>query len=94
MLATLALLVPPLGNVLSPLQVTFSMADSLFRSGTNHGHDEPAHLRLRNPGVPVVVNQPVYAGPESRYCPAGASQGPTVPQGLRSRAMRTEHASL
>ncbi|KAK9836020.1 hypothetical protein WJX81_006596 [Elliptochloris bilobata] len=52
-------------------EVTFGMADSLFRSGTNHGHDEPAHLRLLNPGVPSVINLPVYAGPESRYCPAG-----------------------
>lgn len=74
LLQQFACLVPSLKKVVSPaLQVTFSMADSLFRSGTNHGHDEPAHLRLRNPGVPSVVNLPVYAGPESRYCPAGAT---------------------
>ena len=30
------------------LQVTFSMADSLFRSGTNYGNHDPAHLRLHN----------------------------------------------
>lgn len=53
------------------VQVTFSMTESLFRSGTNHGHDEPPHLRLRNPSLPAVVNLPMYAGPESRYCPAG-----------------------
>ncbi len=65
---------PPLDQLVSlSLQVTFGMADSLFRSGTNHGHDEPPHLRLRNPGLPSVVNLPVYAGPESRYCPAGAA---------------------
>ena len=52
-------------------QVTFSVTESLFRSGTNHGHDEPPHLRLRNPSLPAVVNLPMYAGPESRYCPAG-----------------------
>ncbi len=40
-------------------------------SGTNHDHDQPPHLRLRNAGVPDVVNRPIYAGPESRYCPAG-----------------------
>lgn len=53
------------------LQVTFSMTESLFRSGTNHGHDEPPHLRLRNPSLPAILNLPMYAGPESRYCPAG-----------------------
>lgn len=41
------------------------------RSGTNHEHDQPPHLRLRNPKLPEVLNLPVYAGPEARYCPAG-----------------------
>jgi hypothetical protein len=52
-------------------EVSFSLNDSLYRSGTNHDHDQPPHLRLRNPGVPASVNWPIYAGPESRYCPAG-----------------------
>ena len=42
----------------------------LFRSNTNHEHDQPAHLRLRDPKIPEQVNLPDYAGPESRYCPA------------------------
>ena len=42
----------------------------LFRSNTNHEHDQPAHLQLRNPKIPELVNLPDYAGPESRYCPA------------------------
>ena len=41
------------------------------RSGTNHEHDQPCHLRLRNPKLPEVVNLPLYDGPEARYCPAG-----------------------
>lgn len=41
-----------------------------FRSNTNHEHDQPAHLQLRDPKLPENVNLPVYAGPESRYCPA------------------------
>ena len=40
------------------------------RSNTNHEHDQPAHLRLRDPKIPELINLPVYAGPESRYCPA------------------------
>lgn len=40
------------------------------RSSTNHEHDQPPHLRLRDPQVPESVNLPEYAGPESRYCPA------------------------
>ena len=52
-------------------EVTFDIASSLYRSGTNHEHDQPPHLHLRNAGIPAVVNKPIYDGPESRYCPAG-----------------------
>ena len=48
-----------------------SVVMGIMCSGTNHDHDQPPHLRLRNAGVPSVVNRPIYAGPESRYCPAG-----------------------
>ena len=54
-------------------KVSFDMTTSLHRSGTNHEHDQPSHLKLKNKGVPTVVNLPIYAGPESRYCPAGMS---------------------
>lgn len=52
--------------------VTFDLTTSVYRSGTNHDHDQPVHLQLRNPGIPAVVNLPIYDGPESRLCPAGA----------------------
>ncbi|KAG1362246.1 Electron transfer flavoprotein-ubiquinone oxidoreductase, mitochondrial [Cocos nucifera] len=51
-------------------QVSFDVPTSLYRSNTNHEHDQPAHLRLRDPTIPERVNLPLYAGPESRYCPA------------------------
>ncbi|VAH17324.1 unnamed protein product [Triticum turgidum subsp. durum] len=51
-------------------QVSFDVPSSLYRSNTNHEHDQPPHLRLRDPAVPERVNLPQYAGPESRYCPA------------------------
>ncbi|XP_044971425.1 electron transfer flavoprotein-ubiquinone oxidoreductase, mitochondrial isoform X1 [Hordeum vulgare subsp. vulgare] len=51
-------------------QVSFDVPSSLYRSNTNHEHDQPPHLRLRDPAVPESINLPQYAGPESRYCPA------------------------
>ncbi|OMO68036.1 Electron transfer flavoprotein-ubiquinone oxidoreductase [Corchorus capsularis] len=50
--------------------LSFDVPTSLHRSNTNHDHDQPAHLRLRDPSIPETVNLPEYAGPESRYCPA------------------------
>ena len=53
---------------------TFDISDSLYRSGTNHEHDQPSHLRLKNPKIPSVVNAPLYGGPEEHYCPAAVYQ--------------------
>ncbi len=51
--------------------LTFDRLSSVFVSNTNHEEDQPSHLRLRDPAIPVTVNLPIYAGPETRYCPAG-----------------------
>ena len=51
--------------------LTFDRLSSVFVSNTNHEEDQPPHLTLKDPAVPVTINLPVYAGPESRYCPAG-----------------------
>ena len=51
--------------------LTFDRLSSVFVSNTNHEEDQPVHLRLKDPAIPTTVNLPVYAGPESRYCPAG-----------------------
>lgn len=50
--------------------ISFDVPTSLYRSNTNHDHDQPVHLRLKDPTIPERVNWPEYAGPESRYCPA------------------------
>ncbi|KAL3507075.1 hypothetical protein ACH5RR_032457 [Cinchona calisaya] len=50
--------------------LSFDVPASLYRSNTNHDHDQPVHLQLRDPQIPELVNLPTYAGPESRYCPA------------------------
>jgi electron-transferring-flavoprotein dehydrogenase len=51
--------------------LTFDRLSSVFISNTNHNEHQPAHLTLKDAAVPVNVNLPTYAGPESRYCPAG-----------------------
>jgi electron-transferring-flavoprotein dehydrogenase len=50
--------------------LTFDRLSSVFVSNTNHAEDQPAHLTLKDPRVPVAVNLAKFAGPESRYCPA------------------------
>jgi len=52
-------------------KLTFDRLSSVFISNTNHNEHQPAHLTLKNPAVPVDINLAKYAGPESRYCPAG-----------------------
>jgi electron-transferring-flavoprotein dehydrogenase len=52
-------------------KLTFDRLSSVFISNTNHAEDQPAHLTLKDAAVPVQVNLAKYAGPESRYCPAG-----------------------
>jgi electron-transferring-flavoprotein dehydrogenase len=51
--------------------ITFDRLSSVFVSNTNHEENQPAHLTLKNSTVPVNTNLALYAGPESRYCPAG-----------------------
>jgi len=51
--------------------LTFDRLSSVFVSNTNHEEDQPSHLTLKDPRIPVEVNLAVYAGPETRYCPAG-----------------------
>jgi electron-transferring-flavoprotein dehydrogenase len=51
-------------------KLTFDRLSSVFISNTNHEENQPAHLTLKDPTVPVNVNLATYAGPESRYCPA------------------------
>nr|WP_314543010.1 electron transfer flavoprotein-ubiquinone oxidoreductase [uncultured Massilia sp.] len=52
-------------------KLTFDRLSSVFISNTNHAEDQPVHLTLKNPSVPVEVNLAKFAGPEQRYCPAG-----------------------
>jgi electron-transferring-flavoprotein dehydrogenase len=51
--------------------LSFDKLSSVFLSATNHEEDQPAHLKLVEPGVPIDVNLPLYGEPARLYCPAG-----------------------
>ncbi|UZK67207.1 electron transfer flavoprotein-ubiquinone oxidoreductase [Sphingomonas sp. M1-B02] len=51
--------------------LTFDKLSSVFISNTNHAEDQPVHLTLKDPDIPIGYNLPVYAEPAQRYCPAG-----------------------
>lgn len=83
-------------------KVSFDLLSNLARSGTNHNHDQPAHLTLKDSAVPEKLNLPVYDGPEARFCPAGvyeyvedadAAPGPDgkVPRKLNINAQNCLH---
>ena len=53
--------------------LTFDLLTNLQSSGTYHEDDQPSHLWIKSDvaDVPKGVSLPVYAGPESRFCPVG-----------------------
>lgn len=51
--------------------ISFDKLSSVFVSNTNHEEDQPVHLVLKDPTIPIRVNLPEYAEPAQRYCPAG-----------------------
>jgi electron-transferring-flavoprotein dehydrogenase len=51
--------------------LSFDKLSSVYVSNTNHDEDQPSHLKLKDPSVPIGVNLPLYAEPAQRYCPAG-----------------------
>jgi electron-transferring-flavoprotein dehydrogenase len=51
--------------------ISFDRLSSVFVSNTNHEEDQPVHLRLADPDMPVSWNLPLFDEPAQRYCPAG-----------------------
>ena len=51
--------------------ISFDRLSSVFLSNTNHEEDQPCHLTLIDPNVPIAKNLPLYDEPAQRYCPAG-----------------------
>ncbi len=52
-------------------KLSFDKLSSVFVSNTNHGEDQPGHLKLLDPSIPIRVNLPEYGEPARLYCPAG-----------------------
>jgi len=51
--------------------LTFDRLSSVFLSNTNHEEEQPCHLQLKDPAVPIQINLAKYDAPEQRFCPAG-----------------------
>ena len=52
-------------------KLSFDKLSSVFLSSTNHEEDQPIHLRLKDPSIPITKNLPEYGEPARLYCPAG-----------------------
>jgi len=64
-------------------KLSFDRLTNLSFSGTNHDPNQPPHLRLTDPTLPIRVNLPQYAEPAQRYCPAGVYE--VVGSGIDAR---------
>jgi electron-transferring-flavoprotein dehydrogenase len=51
--------------------LTFDKLTDLSFSATNHEEDQPVHLQLKDPSIPIAVNLPEWGEPARLYCPAG-----------------------
>ena len=51
--------------------LTFDRLSSVFLSNTNHDENEPVHLQVRDMELQKASEHDVFAGPSTRYCPAG-----------------------
>ncbi len=64
-------------------KITFDRLSSVFLSNTNHEEDQPCHLTLIDPNIPLEKNLPLYDEPAQRYCPAGVYEVVEDAQGQR-----------
>ncbi len=65
--------------------LAFDRLTNVSFSATNHEEDQPVHLKLKDPSIPIGVNLPVYAEPAQRYCPAGVYEVVTEEGGADPR---------
>ncbi|WP_332718509.1 electron transfer flavoprotein-ubiquinone oxidoreductase [Pelagibacterium mangrovi] len=63
--------VTPIGYPKPDGKTTFARSESVYRANIAHDEDQPVHLRLTDPEVPIRDNLPKYGEPAPLYCPAG-----------------------
>ncbi|WP_110664953.1 electron transfer flavoprotein-ubiquinone oxidoreductase [Salinicola halophilus] len=68
---TLAQDVEPIDYPKPDGKLSFDKSSSVFLSNTNHDENQPCHLKLTDPSIPIDKNLPAYAEPAQRYCPVG-----------------------
>src|SRR5690606_5070551 len=64
-------------------KLTFDRLTSVFLSNTNHEENQPVHLKLKDPNVPISYNLPKFDEPAQRYCPAGVYEVVTQDDGSK-----------
>lgn len=62
-------------------EITFDRLSSVYLSNTNHDENQPSHLKLKDPSLPVEKNLPEFGGPSQYYCPAGVYEFVTDTEG-------------
>ncbi len=65
--------------------LTFDRLSSVYLSNTNHEEDQPVHLKLKDPDIPISYTLPEYAEPAQRYCPAAVYEVVTDDDGTNPR---------
>jgi electron-transferring-flavoprotein dehydrogenase len=67
-------------------KLSFDKLSSVFLSATNHEEDQPVHLQLKDPSVPIAKNLPVWGEPARLYCPAAVYEVVYTDEAARSGA--------
>ena len=51
--------------------ITFDKTSSVYLTGTNHADNQPVHLQLKDPNLPISYTLEKFDEPAQRYCPVG-----------------------
>lgn len=71
--------------------ISFDKLTSVARTNVYHEENQPCHLILKDPSLALTVNWAIYAGPESRYCPAGVYEYLDSPEGHKQLQINAQN---